>query len=168
MEIRRVNNSLKESEAALEILYGEIYDDISRRLALSWMRGMLNPVSPFVYHFIAVEGDKVVGTIVWVVDDFYGKEVAWRLLFVAVDEKHQRKGIGRRLVKESFADLQKNPDPAIAKFVSGPVVVVTDGYNKGAIAFYRSFGPFRVTRVQKFWRKDAQLQFFFRSRALLT
>lgn len=154
--IRRAASGHEIREAS-EIIWSEIYDDVSRDIIFDWLEHEVRP-GRYCQWFVAVEEKQVVGALVWVLDDFYGNVASPHLFFIAVAQSHRRRGIGTKLVAESLPQLLHS----FCGLRLGAVHVNTDGYNDEAMEFYRKLGPFHEARVPGFWGKeDDRITFFF-------
>ena len=91
------------------------------------------------FHFVAVDGKKVVGGIMVVEEDY----PRFEFYFLAVDKKHLRRGIGTALIKKVETRMKKGTY----------LFVDTSKYENDAIKFYKKVGFREMGRVKNWFER---------------
>lgn len=74
--------------------------------ALKWIECNFNAF-PRMQYFIAKFGNDIVGYILWMEKGGFRKEAVWELEQIAVLPEYRGKGIGEKMIKESFENIKK-------------------------------------------------------------
>jgi ribosomal protein S18 acetylase RimI-like enzyme len=83
------------------------FDTVSVEDAVDWIKSNINGY-PRLKNYIAKHNDEVVGYIVWMEKGGIRPKAIIELDQMGVHSSYRGKGIGKRLIKESLADLVKN------------------------------------------------------------
>jgi ribosomal protein S18 acetylase RimI-like enzyme len=135
----------------------EIYPENELGVIEAWFRGFGG--FPFVQFFVATEGDKLLGALVWGVLDILEDEYSLELSSIVTKNGHRGQGIARELIRQSLRMAKESP--ILREMELSVVIVETEPRNEEAIRFYRRFGPFQETVIQNHWRKAGEDVLFF-------
>lgn len=97
----------------------------NERNHLLWVRASFSSFPRAVYYVIE-EGDIISGYILWCVKNGFRDACILELEQIAVDPVNSRKGLGRRLITDSFA-LFKNHVAEIGHGVGAVIVTTSEG-----------------------------------------
>lgn len=119
-----------ELEVVLGIAHKEIYDDAPKDLAEGFLRNCLSGIHPYTQCFVAEKDAKIVGFIIWRVEDLYNTTVVVDIDLLAVDKPSQRLKIGTRLIEDSFPMMKEH-------FSAFTLTVTVTADEKGSKKLYK-------------------------------
>ena len=83
-----------------------VWSQGGKKAAIKWITCNFNAF-PKMQYFIAKDGEKIAGYILWLEKGGFRKESVWELEQIAVDKTFQGKGIGTQLIGESLLEIKK-------------------------------------------------------------
>lgn len=108
--------------------------------------------APRTQYWVAVDGDAVVGYILWLEKGGFRAEAVWELEQVAVRSGFRGKGIGEALILTSLDGIRRT---LLARGARLKLVEVTTGSEQGALGFYsRVLGTEVVGQVPDVFRGE--------------
>ncbi len=160
MEIRRIREG--EFPLIAEIGAEDIYQgDFSPEGMVKWLRGCGS--RPFTQYFVAVESEVIAGFIGWSLHDRYEEKAMLELSFLGVKEGFRRRGIGTKLINESFKEVRKSWQRKGLQVSC--VFVATDEDNTVSQRFYEkildSLGTIQKVLIPDVWGKGTGTIFYF-------
>jgi len=168
MEIKiRVMEREEDLPLAAEIVQKEIYDELSQGEMEDWLRNSGN--YPYVQSFVAEKAGEVIGFISWRLSNLRGQQIIMEIDMIAVRAKHQRKGLGNRLIQQTLEKVKSIWKKGDLEIVT--IRAETDGDNRVARNFFSKtlgrLGDIRETTTPKVWEttrsgEDDIIQYFVR------
>jgi ribosomal protein S18 acetylase RimI-like enzyme len=155
VQIRRMEDM--DYPVVSRLIQEEIYgENLSPERMEKWIRSHLPPV---LQGFVAEDQGKIVGVVLWILYDLWGKEFSFELSWIAVEEDQQGKGIGKQLLEKSFGMLLE--DEEYMGNTPACIILDVDADNESALAFYRGWlRPFREILIQNYWKKGGVDTYF--------
>ena len=138
-------------------------DEIFGELSLEEMEDLLRKRGeyPYLQHFVAEENGIIVGFISWSFWDRWEKDIVLEILLLAVKREFQGKGIGRKLIEQSFRRVKAYWQEQGLNIVM--FRTETDEANKNAQRFYEEvLKPSQKFLVPNVWGPNGGIVFYFK------
>jgi len=138
-------------------------DEIFGELSLEEMQDLLRKRGehPYLQHFVAEESGVIVGFVSWSFWDRWEKDIVLEILLLAVKREFRGKGIGRKLIEQSFRRVKaywREQGLNIVMFQTE-----TDEANKNAQRFYEEvLKPSQKFLVPNVWGPNGGIVFYFK------
>lgn len=119
--------------------------------ALKWIECNFNAF-PRMQYFIAKFGNDIIGYILWMEKGGFRKEAVWELEQIAVLPEYRGKGIGEKLIKESFEVIKKYTHARGSKIKI--VLVTTSAENSAQKIYNKVLGAKPECVIKDLFRSD--------------
>jgi ribosomal protein S18 acetylase RimI-like enzyme len=119
--------------------------------AKKWIECNFNAF-PRMQYFVVQKGEEILGYILWVEKGGFREEAVVELEQIGVHSKYRGKGIGTKLVKESFKELKKFLEERGSKLKL--VEVTTGASNKAQRLYEKTLGAKPECVIKDFFGED--------------